>query len=97
MIISQLFYISHFLYTPDSHSVSIFLIKNKISQLNKLWEFWVVLAVFPESHDINKKLDIKNYVHIDRKWVADIVYTLEKNNFLNFINAAMKKRKDKLE
>ncbi len=41
--------------------------------------------------------DERDWVHIDRKWVADIVYTLEKNNFQNFINAAMKKRKEKLE
>jgi hypothetical protein len=41
--------------------------------------------------------DERDWVHIDRKWVADIIFTLDKNNFQAFINLAMKKRKERLE
>jgi hypothetical protein len=30
--------------------------------------------------------DERDWVHIDRKWVADIIFTLDKNNFQTFIN-----------
>ena len=41
--------------------------------------------------------DERDWVHIDRKWVSDILYTLDKNNFQNVINAAIKSRKERLE
>ena len=44
-----------------------------------------------------READERDWVHIDRKWVSDILYTLDKNNFQNFINAAIKSRKERLE
>jgi hypothetical protein len=41
--------------------------------------------------------DERDWVHIDRKWVCDILYTLDKNNFQNVINTAIKSRKERLE
>jgi hypothetical protein len=41
--------------------------------------------------------DERDWVHIDRKWVCDVVYTLDKNAFQTMITDAMKKRKDRLE
>jgi hypothetical protein len=41
--------------------------------------------------------DERDWVHIDRKWVCDVVYTLDKNNFSGLITSAMKKRKERLE
>jgi hypothetical protein len=41
--------------------------------------------------------DERDWVHIDRKWVCDVVYTLDKNNFSALITSAMKKRKERLE
>jgi hypothetical protein len=41
--------------------------------------------------------DERDWVHIDRKWVCDMVYTLAKNDFQIFIELAVTKRKKKLE
>ena len=41
--------------------------------------------------------DERDWVHIDRKWVCDMVYSLDKNHFQTMITEAMKKRKDRLE
>jgi hypothetical protein len=57
-----------------------------------------ILAFARKNQQILKHLpDERDWVHIDRKWVCDVVYTLDKNNFQNMINEAMKKRKQKLE
>jgi hypothetical protein len=41
--------------------------------------------------------DERYWVHIDRKWLCDVIFSLDRNNFQTFINLALKKRKDKLE
>ena len=41
--------------------------------------------------------DERDWVHIDRKWVCDVIFTLDRNNFQALITSAMKKRRDRLE
>ena len=41
--------------------------------------------------------DERDWVHIDRKWFCDVIFTLDRNNFQALITAAMKRRRDKLE
>jgi hypothetical protein len=30
--------------------------------------------------------DLKDWVHVDRKWLCDVLYTLDTENFNNFVN-----------
>ena len=41
--------------------------------------------------------DERDWVHMDRKWICDIVYTLDKANFQAYITKAVRDRKDRLE
>ena len=41
--------------------------------------------------------DERDWDHMDRKWLSDILYTLEKNKFDRIIKDAVKARKDRLE
>ena len=41
--------------------------------------------------------DERDWDHLDRKWLADVLYTTEKANFERMIKAAMKARKERLE
>jgi hypothetical protein len=41
--------------------------------------------------------DERDWVHMDRKGICDVLFTLDRNNFQTFINLAIKKRKEKLE
>ena len=41
--------------------------------------------------------DERDWAHLDRKWLSDILFTLEKNKFDKMIKDAVKARKDRLE
>jgi hypothetical protein len=41
--------------------------------------------------------DERDWDHMDRKWLSDILFTLEKNKFDKMIKDAVKARKDRLE
>jgi hypothetical protein len=40
--------------------------------------------------------DERDWVHIDRKWLCDIVYTLDRDGFQEFIKRALNVRKEKV-
>ncbi len=42
-------------------------------------------------------LDSRDWVHIDKKWVCDLLYTLDPNGIQQMINSAMETRKVKVE
>ncbi len=57
-----------------------------------------ILGLFQGNARLLKHIpDERDWVHMDRKWICDVLFTLDRNNFQTFINLAMKKRKDKLE
>ncbi len=41
--------------------------------------------------------DERDWDHIDRKWLADVLFTTDKANFEQMIKAAVKARKERLE
>ena len=41
--------------------------------------------------------DERDWNHLDRKWLCDMLYTLDKNNFQRIIEAAVKSRRDRLD
>ena len=41
--------------------------------------------------------DEQDWLHLDKKWICDVLYTLEKEAFQSVINSAMVVRKQKLE
>jgi hypothetical protein len=41
--------------------------------------------------------DEKDWHHLDKKWLCDVLYTVDPDGIQLMINAAMKSRKDKLE
>ena len=57
-----------------------------------------VLAHAKKNAAILKYLpDERDWVHMDRKWICDVVYTLDKAGFQTFITKAVKERKERLE
>jgi len=41
--------------------------------------------------------DERDWDHMDRKWLADIIYTVDRVNFEKMIKDAVKARKDRME
>ncbi len=41
--------------------------------------------------------DERDWDHMDRKWLADVLYSVDKVNFDRMIKAAVKARKERLE
>ena len=41
--------------------------------------------------------DERDWVHLDKHWICDVLYTLETEKVQAMIDAAMKKRKEKVE
>ena len=41
--------------------------------------------------------DEKDWLHLDKKWICDVLYTLDQDGIQNMIDMAKKRRKDKLE
>ena len=41
--------------------------------------------------------DERDWVHMDRQWICDVLYTLDTDGIQSLINRQMKARKDKLE
>ncbi len=41
--------------------------------------------------------DERDWVHTDRKWLCDVLFTIDKGNFQTQINEAIKRRKQRLE
>lgn len=35
--------------------------------------------------------------HFDKKWISDVIYTLDAEGMTNMVNKALQKRKEKLE
>lgn len=57
-----------------------------------------VLNFAKKSNAVLKHLpDERDWVHMDRKWICDVVYTLDKAGFQALINKAIKERKERLE
>jgi hypothetical protein len=41
--------------------------------------------------------DERDWDHIDRKWLTDVLFTIEKANFDRMVKAAVKSRRERLE
>ena len=41
--------------------------------------------------------DLKDWVHVDRKWLCDIIYTIDTVNFQKHIDECIKKRRKSTE
>ena len=41
--------------------------------------------------------DEKDWIHLDRQWLGDVLYTVETKDVTELINKAKKQRKDKVE
>ena len=41
--------------------------------------------------------DEKDWVHLDRHWICDVIYTLDTENFQTMIDKAMKTRRERVE
>ena len=41
--------------------------------------------------------DERDWDHMDRKWLTDILYTVDKSNFEKMVKAAVKARQERLE
>lgn len=41
--------------------------------------------------------DERDWNHLDRKWLCDMIYTLDKNSFQRVIDQAIKSRRDRLD
>jgi hypothetical protein len=41
--------------------------------------------------------DEKDWIHLDRHWICDVLYTIDTENFQEMINKALRSRKEKLE
>jgi hypothetical protein len=41
--------------------------------------------------------DLKDWVHVDRKWLCDVLYTLDTKKFDEFVNECIKKKQKKNE
>ena len=56
-----------------------------------------ILQVFRASPNLLKYLpDERDWVNLDRKWLCDVLYTLDKANFQTIIDKAIKARKERL-
>ena len=56
-----------------------------------------ILQVFRASPNLLKYLpDERDWVNLDRKWLCDVLYTLDKANFQAIIDKAIKARKERL-
>lgn len=57
-----------------------------------------VLDLFKGKQALLKYLpDERDWTHLDRKWLCDVLYTLDKANFQKHIDQAMKDRRDRLD
>ncbi len=50
-----------------------------------------------KAHVLRHLPEERDWAHIDRKWLADVLYTVDKANFDQMIKAAVKARKERLE